>query len=918
MVGILLPSALQAGRDGLTTELKNTASQNVDGATVKKVISSASIQRGSTTSIRTHITRDVDLFAMQDLRTTCSQVSYHSEIASGIKPIQDLIGDIDPGKPARLNKAVSDFFEGVHESARNPADGALKTALVASASNLCEVVHDTATTCYKAKQTVQYRLLEEIDKLNANIKTLSELNDRISQAFATGNDVTDLEDERDRLVGEIASSIAVETPSFGPDKTVMLRTQGKIILYKDQYASFSYDSLLDLEATEDGANLGIINYNLMFRERGSTPILMRTDEFYNVDKGSKLLPNGSIKAYADLHDAVIPKYISSLDNLAFNLRENLNRIHNSGSPYPGRDLAIGSRLVKLTDKASWAGEAKIAVVGTDGRPVKTGVGANEYIATELNLDLGSLSNVGVGGMASARDIIQEINAHFGPHVNQSVGMGQQTAVGAPVPGKYLLADFQMVTQSSSAGQISFDFEALNTSDFDTKIEILSVTPPAGATLIGTLPNVVSISKGEQKRTFQTIRLGTGVLAAAQDISVKIRVTGSDGIVKEGTITFNVDLDHLPSIGARISGIPDAGGAMGDFANTAIDRQSFMEASLVDVDGNGILDDYTEGYISVKTTDGAYKILMQDDTSSTSVWADGFGSIKRGFGQFFELNNLIDSTDKGGRYALDMRVRSDILATPGLFSSARMASNKVPYTVGDEAATGILNFTANAAPGDIITINGQIYTFGIGAGQITVGGVAAETVTNVVAALNASPFLRNLVSFVANGTHLKVTAVTAGTGGNAIAVHSTIAAIGAAPAMFNLADGIDKQVNLDQIGLASTSGDKSIYVDMSRMDRQGAEYVGNQYISFPRGAISALATIVTNFMTSIFESNSSSLNMEKSVLDHSVEEYQKAHGYDKDAQVQKISDLQQFYSQVAYAYSVQKQVQEIFLNMLRGY
>ncbi len=911
----ILGDGFRASNRAALEEAKNNVARDVDGSTVKRVRTVAGIQAGSVTSLKTVVDRRVDQSRLNFIREGGAKVDCRSVIRDGLKPIQDKIGHIEAGQPSLLTGMVSGFFRDVNSLIANPNDNSLKRVVVDSSRNLCGTLSNAVELCYEAKRAAQLELVGEVDRLSANIKSLHEVNLKIAQNFAVrGSGEGALEDDRDRLIRDISSSILLDTPRFSRDGTVMLASQGRIILNKDQYASFEYETLSDLEMLEDGAKLGVIKYNLLAQEPGEGPTLLQTAEWYNsnTDRGS--LADGTVKGYIELHDRLIPKYIDAMDALAVNLTEQLNKIHNSGSPYPGRDLILGSEVVRGTDAAAWKGSAKLAVVGSDGRAITEG-DDRFRIASALNLDLEALSRTCENGVASVRDILNEINGHFGPNVSASCGMGQQA--GAQADKKFLLADLRMVAQRSPENQFVFDFEALNTSDFGAKIEILDAKINGVTPYIGSLPDLASVEKGSKARTYQTIKFDTTGLAGAQNIDVKVRVIGSNGQVSEGTIRYNIDLGALPGAGKRISGIAAPGGA-GDFDATNINYNAVMEASLVDSDGNAIMNDYTDGNICIKALGSEYKIIIQDDSSSASAsieGKDGPINVSRGFGHYFGLNNLFTTSKMPGKYALDMKIRADIESDPQLFACSRLTASRsdVTFKVGDAKASNRIDGVGGVAlaNADIININGTDYTFGVGPGQIPVPGNIGELVDS----LNARPELKHLVTFSAEGNDLIITAANAGTGGNAIRIQYTIAAMGGAVGPFNLENGTDKDIKASDFGLSVVAGDKALYSDIYKMEQTGMSYLKYGSIAFERGAISSYAAIVTNSMTSVYEDNLRTLRIDEIALTTLRESYQRDFGFDRDESAQKMQELLQLQKSIGAAWATHRNIQDIFFKAI---
>lgn len=113
-----------------------------------------------------------------------------------------------------------------------------------------------------------------------------------------------------------------------------------------------------------------------------------------------------------------------------------------------------------------------------------------------------------------------------------------------------------------------------------------------------------------------------------------------------------------------------------------------------------------------------------------------------------------------------------------------------YAAGSAAvqATGNITFALNPSNNATITLNGTVVTFKTSAGaspEVQIGASLAATLTALLAILNASADAQ-LVKFTytVDATKLYLTAVTAGTGGNAL----TIAASVATPSDATLAGG----------------------------------------------------------------------------------------------------------------------------------
>jgi phage tail sheath gpL-like len=96
-----------------------------------------------------------------------------------------------------------------------------------------------------------------------------------------------------------------------------------------------------------------------------------------------------------------------------------------------------------------------------------------------------------------------------------------------------------------------------------------------------------------------------------------------------------------------------------------------------------------------------------------------------------------------------------------------------------AASQVLTLSGNAVAAETVTIDGVVYTFRAApsvANEVAVGGTAAISITNLVAAINTGSqggAAHPTVRAVGTATTVTVTALIEGTGGNSIAVSETM-------------------------------------------------------------------------------------------------------------------------------------------------
>lgn len=105
---------------------------------------------------------------------------------------------------------------------------------------------------------------------------------------------------------------------------------------------------------------------------------------------------------------------------------------------------------------------------------------------------------------------------------------------------------------------------------------------------------------------------------------------------------------------------------------------------------------------------------------------------------------------------------------------------VPFTIGDDFATGSIVVGGQPANTETVTINGAAITF-ISTGtptatQVLIGATTTETAQRLKAVINSDPELYG-VTAAGDGTTLTLTAIAAGTAGNAVTLAEAVADVG---------------------------------------------------------------------------------------------------------------------------------------------
>jgi flagellar hook-associated protein 1 FlgK len=201
------------------------------------------------------------------------------------------------------------FWEGWQELSLNPNESAHRRLVVERGQNLVEGIHRQ----YRGLKEVRDMLDEEvrvgIDRINAILRDVSNLNGEILKVEALGDNPNDLYDERDRLVRELAGYIDVTVENRDPDE-YLLHTGG-LHLIQGKIVS-------GLEAVPDPQNEGY-----------STVRWQRTGE-------EAFFRGGKIAGFLEMRDVDTRNEIQRLDTLTITFTDQVNEIHRNAFGKNGR------------------------------------------------------------------------------------------------------------------------------------------------------------------------------------------------------------------------------------------------------------------------------------------------------------------------------------------------------------------------------------------------------------------------------------------------------------------------------------------------------------------------------------------------------------------------------------------------------
>jgi len=266
---------------------------------------------------------------VKDMFLTARLHNYSADLASR-ETTQRYLSEIEallqePGENG-IAAAIEGFFNQWQALARRPEDATERALLLEMAQNLCERLSELRSSLSEMRVGIQQELAGAVTDVNTRTAELARVNQLILQAGGGSGSSLALQDRRDRILAELADLVGA-TNMDPAGATARVAINGSMLV----------DGTTQLDLLPP-----------------SNP-----DETVTVSAGSGSGPvyptGGKIAALLDLSRALIPQYISRIDEMAAALVKSVNILHSQGISGEGR----------FTDLTSaWAAED----VNGDGDP----------------------------------------------------------------------------------------------------------------------------------------------------------------------------------------------------------------------------------------------------------------------------------------------------------------------------------------------------------------------------------------------------------------------------------------------------------------------------------------------------------------------------------------------------------------------
>jgi flagellar hook-associated protein 1 FlgK len=272
--------------------------------------------------------------------------------------MQSLFGSL--GNNNALGNSITDLAVAIENVANSPEVAAHRFDAVNEAVEMAQYFNSMGDQVQQMRTQADGEISAAVDTINEELQVIADLNAQIANNLVKGLPVGDLEDRRD---------VAVKTISEYMDLQEFKDSTGQIRLFTAAGRSLV-----------SGVTVSTLSYTI-------TPYMTANETYPGTISGIDLngtnditteLTAGKLGALIEMRDQTLPAMTNQLDQLAGQLRDEVNRVHNRGANTPfGQGTAAGDpaamygsrEITNPADALTLGSDVTFAILDANGNAV---------------------------------------------------------------------------------------------------------------------------------------------------------------------------------------------------------------------------------------------------------------------------------------------------------------------------------------------------------------------------------------------------------------------------------------------------------------------------------------------------------------------------------------------------------------------
>jgi flagellar hook-associated protein 1 FlgK len=287
-------SGLDVTKARIDTLSRNIANAQTDGYTEKT--------QGQTTGLVGNaevvpVQRNVDAFLQNSLNQTGGNVNQLAVSVNLLQNIETSFGT--PNADTSLAASITNLQNAFQNLSVNPEQSSLFTSVINAGTSVARNLNSLSQTVTTTQTSAQLQVQQTVVAVNQILQNINSTNQQVT-AHAGNEDVTDQEDQRDRLIGQLSGNL---------DITTFTEPNGAIAVY-----------------TKDGKPLVVDNVVATFGVGGPTGVTW-TEPGSSASPAPVAIHSGTLGGLLTLQNTTLPGIQAQLDDIGRGLTVEFNTIN---------------------------------------------------------------------------------------------------------------------------------------------------------------------------------------------------------------------------------------------------------------------------------------------------------------------------------------------------------------------------------------------------------------------------------------------------------------------------------------------------------------------------------------------------------------------------------------------------------------
>ena len=311
-------SGVTAYQRALATVSNNIANVNTEGYTRQDVSLTANQPRQignsylGTGARFDAVQRQYDAFVESNLRNSNSDLESQKPLLSYVNRLIDVMGDESIG----LTTAMNRFFESARDLATDPASVVSRSIFLRDSDGLAARFRQLAGQFELMDKETRQSVETDVGQINALTGQLAQMNKQLAKHSSAANQPSELLDQRDLLLRELSSLVAIKTK---------FEASGAVVV--------SVGDTLDQGILVNQTKSRAINVFQSSIELGKLEFVI---DAYGSPEPMPGISSGKIGGVMSFRDQVLNPATDALDNLSAAVVKEVNLVHRGGVDAEGQ------------------------------------------------------------------------------------------------------------------------------------------------------------------------------------------------------------------------------------------------------------------------------------------------------------------------------------------------------------------------------------------------------------------------------------------------------------------------------------------------------------------------------------------------------------------------------------------------------